>query len=100
MPHGMKLRSPWIATHIAHPRGGLTLDDLFPRSRLDVPKLLPLETVSSITGSGFSSTSRPTSTAARLCGSSRTMTASAWVLANGEAVAARRVVVAAGLLGP
>jgi len=27
MPHGMKLRSPWIATHIAHHARRLTLDD-------------------------------------------------------------------------
>ena len=27
MPAGMKLRSPWVATHIAEPSGRFTLDD-------------------------------------------------------------------------
>ena len=29
MPNGMKLRSPWIATHIADPRNRYLLDDYF-----------------------------------------------------------------------
>jgi FAD-dependent urate hydroxylase len=43
MPVGMKLRSPWTGTHIADPRGRLTLDDYFRQAGMDVPKLLPVE---------------------------------------------------------
>jgi len=43
MPAGMKLRSPWIATHIAEPRGQLTLDDYYREAGMDIPKLLPVE---------------------------------------------------------
>jgi FAD-dependent urate hydroxylase len=43
MPVGMKLRSPWTGTHIADPRGSLTLDDYYRQAGMDVPKLLPVE---------------------------------------------------------
>ena len=43
MPVGMKLRSPWTGTHIADPRGRLTLDDYYRQAGMDVPKLLPVE---------------------------------------------------------
>ena len=43
MPTGMKLRSPWSGTHIADPRGRLTLDDYYRQAGLEVPKLLPVE---------------------------------------------------------
>ena len=29
MPHGMKLRSPWVATHFAHPHASFSLDDFY-----------------------------------------------------------------------
>jgi FAD-dependent urate hydroxylase len=34
MPKGMKLRSPWIATHIADPLDRYRLDDYFREARL------------------------------------------------------------------
>jgi cation diffusion facilitator CzcD-associated flavoprotein CzcO len=43
MPAGMKLRSPWVATHIGEPRGRHTLDDYYRQMGMDVPKLLPVE---------------------------------------------------------
>src|SRR5579863_8922008 len=43
MPAGMKLRSPWIATHIAEPRGRYRLDDYFGEEGLPRPELLPVE---------------------------------------------------------
>ena len=35
MPHGMKLRSPWVATHFAHPHAGFSLDDYYREAGLD-----------------------------------------------------------------
>ena len=43
MPNGMKLRSPWIATHIADPLDRYKLDDYFREARLPLPDLLPVE---------------------------------------------------------
>jgi len=43
MPAGMKLRSPWIATHIADPFGRNLLDDYFGEMGLPLPELLPVE---------------------------------------------------------
>ncbi|HEY5378704.1 MAG TPA: NAD(P)/FAD-dependent oxidoreductase [Pseudolabrys sp.] len=43
MPDGMKLRSPWVATHIADPGNRHTLDVYYKQSGMDVPKLLPVE---------------------------------------------------------
>ena len=43
MPKGMKLRSPWIATHIADPLGRYLLDDYFRDAGLPLPDRLPVE---------------------------------------------------------
>ena len=43
MPVGMKLRSPWVATHIADPGNRHTLDVYYKQAGMDVPKLLPVE---------------------------------------------------------
>ena len=43
MPVGMKLRSPWTGTHIAHPANRLTLDHYYREAGMEVPKLLPVE---------------------------------------------------------
>ena len=43
MPAGMKLRSPWGATHIADPGNRHTLDTYYQQAGMDVPKLLPVE---------------------------------------------------------
>jgi hypothetical protein len=43
MPKGMKLRSPWIATHIADRLGRYLLDDYFRDAGLPLPDRLPVE---------------------------------------------------------
>ena len=43
MPKGMKLRSPWVATHIADPLDRYLLDDYFRGAGLPRPDLLPAE---------------------------------------------------------
>jgi Pyridine nucleotide-disulphide oxidoreductase len=43
MPNGMKLRSPWVATHIADPHDRYRLDAYFREARLSQPDLLPLK---------------------------------------------------------
>src|ERR1700685_3738817 len=43
MPEGMKLRSPWIATHIADPLHRYRLDDYFAEAGLALPGRLPIE---------------------------------------------------------
>jgi thioredoxin reductase len=43
MPEGMKLRSPWIATHIADPLDRYRLDDYFAEAGLPQPDQLPVE---------------------------------------------------------
>ncbi len=40
MPTGMKLRSPWIATHIAEPRGRYRLDDYFGETGAAAPRTI------------------------------------------------------------
>lgn len=97
MPAGMKLRSPWIATHIADPRARYRLDDYYAEMRLSPPELLPVENFIDY-GTWFQRHVAPdldTRTVARVAprdGGFRI------VLEDGETVFAERVVVATGLL--
>ena len=97
MPSGMKLRSPWIATHIADPLGSHRLDDYFGETGRPLPELLPLETFIDY-GTWFQDQVAPdldTRTVVRVAprdGGFRI------VLDDGENVFARRVVMATGLL--
>lgn len=98
MPHGMKLRSPWIATHIAEPRGRYRLDDYFAEAALDIPKMLPLEQFIDY-GRWFQRHVAPdldSRVVARIeaCDDGFNLG-----LADGDMLAARRVVMATGLLG-
>ncbi len=43
MPAGMFLRSPWSATHIADPKGTLTLDAYAAAQKTNLPKPIPLD---------------------------------------------------------
>src|SRR5438105_13543613 len=43
MPEGMKLRSPWRATHIGDPSGSLSLDVYDRKARLPRTSPLPVE---------------------------------------------------------
>lgn len=97
MPIGMKLRSPWIATHIAEPRGRYRLDDYFGEMGLARPELLPVENFIDY-GTWFKDRVAPdldTRTVVRVAprdGGFRL------VLEDGENIFASRVVMATGLL--
>ncbi|MGB6171028.1 MAG: NAD(P)/FAD-dependent oxidoreductase, partial [Xanthobacteraceae bacterium] len=97
MPSGMKLRSPWIATHIADPLHRYRLDDYFGETGLPLPELLPVENFIDY-GTWFQDQVAPdldTRTVVRVAprdGGFRI------VLEDGENVFARRVVMATGLL--
>jgi FAD-dependent urate hydroxylase len=97
MPAGMKLRSPWIATHIAEPRGRYRLDDYFGEMGWSRPDLLPVEKFIDY-GTWFQRHVAPhldTRTVARVSprdGGFRI------VLEDGENIFAERVVMATGLL--
>jgi thioredoxin reductase len=97
MPRGMQLRSPWIATHIAHPRGDYLLDDYFDEIYLPYPELLPIENFITY-GDWFQAHVAPdldTRTVIRVeaCDQGFYL-----ILDDGERVLAKRVVVATGLL--
>ena len=98
MPEGMKLRSPWNATHIAEPGARHRLDDYFAEAGLEIPKLLPVERFIDY-GCWFQQRVAPDldrRAVARIegCDSGFRLT-----LEDGEACFARRVVMATGLLG-
>ncbi|MGH6727695.1 MAG: NAD(P)-binding domain-containing protein [Pseudolabrys sp.] len=98
MPVGMKLRSPWAATHIADPRHRLTLDDYYRAAGMAVPKLLPVE---NFVGYGMwfqqrvapDLDTRAVRRVEALDGGFRL------VLEDGDSFFAERVVMAVGLLG-
>ena len=96
MPSGMKLRSPWIATHIADPLHRYRLDDYFGETGLPLPELLPVENFIDY-GTWFQDQVAPdldTRTVVRVAprdGGFRI------VLEDGENVFASRVVMATGL---
>ena len=98
MPSGMKLRSPWVATHIADPRGCLTLDDYYRQAGMAVPKLLPVENFIDY-GLWFQQRvapdldTRAVRRVAAIDGGFRLL------LEDGDSVFAKRVVMATGLLG-
>ena len=98
MPAGMKLRSPWIATHIADPQGALYARRLLPRSRHADPQAAAGGKFHRFTAAGFSSKWRRNSTPARSCVSSKVDSGFHLVLEDGERFFAQRVVMATGLL--
>ena len=96
MPKGMKLRSPWRATHIADADGAFALDAYASRHGIDLDKLLPLENFVAY-GEWFQTHAVPDldrRTVRRLSGTS---TGFQLDLADGEIFVADRVVVATGL---
>lgn len=98
MPHGMKLRSPWVATHIAHPRGGLSLDDYYREAGLELPKLLPLENFVNY-GLWFQQRIASDLDRRKIARIDASETGFRLTLGDGDVIFARRVVMAAGLLG-
>jgi FAD-dependent urate hydroxylase len=96
MPKGMKLRSPWPATHIVDPDNLLSLDAYAAVTSLGRPDPLPLEDFVRY-GEWFQKTALPDIDARqveRIEASGRGYTL---VLDDGRTVLARRVVVAMGL---
>ena len=97
MPAGMKLRSPWIATHIAAPEGRHTLDDYYREIGLPIPKLLPLEYFT-FYGRWFQQKVAPELDTRAVLSVSKVDNGFHLVLEDGERFFARRVVMATGLL--
>jgi len=96
MPKGMCLRSRWSASHIGEPRGALSLDAFEHERAADIARPVPLADFVAY-GEWFQARTLPDldpRTVRRVeprdCGFSV-------ILADGEAIAARRVVVAAGI---
>jgi FAD-dependent urate hydroxylase len=97
MPKGMKLRSPWIATHIAHPHGNYPLNDYFGENGLPCPKLLPIENFIGY-GHWFQAHVAPDlDTRAVIRVDKYDNNSFRLILDDGEDVVAKRVVVATGL---
>ena len=98
MPKGTKLRSPWIATHIADPLDRYLLDDYFREAGLPLPDRLPVENFIDY-GTWFQQhvapdlDTRAIVQVAALDGGFRL------VLDDGKSVFAKRVLMATGLLG-
>ena len=97
MPAGMKLRSPWVATHIAEPRGCYRLDDYFGAMGQSRPELLPVENFIDY-GTWFQHHVAPDLDARTVVRVASRDGGFRIVLEEGENIFARRVVMATGLL--
>ena len=96
MPKGMKLRSPWNATHIADPHEALSLDDYF--SRHNLPRREPVKLESFIDyGVWFQECAVPDIDRRMVERVELAGDGFRAVTADGDAVYADRVVVATGL---
>ena len=98
MPAGMKLRSPWVATHIAAPDGRYLLDDYYREAGLDIPKLLPVEKFIDY-GRWFQERVAPDLDTRAVTRIEKRDEGFCLVLDDGLEFFARRVVMATGLLG-
>ena len=98
MPDGMKLRSPWVATHIADPNGRHTLDDYYAEAGMEVPKLLPVENFVGY-GMWFQQRVAPDLDTRKVMRVEAFDGGFRLVLEDGDTVFAQRVVMALGLLG-
>ena len=98
MPAGMLLRSPWVATHIAEPRGRHRLDDYYAQAGLEIPKLLPIERFVDY-GRWFQSRVAPDLDSRAVARIESVEGGFRLTLADGNTLNARRVVMAMGLLG-
>jgi hypothetical protein len=97
MPEGMKLRSPWIATHIADPLKRHLLDDYFGEAGLPLPKLLPVENFVDY-GMWFQKRVVPDLDARAVVRVTALDGGFRLILDDGEQFFAKRVVMATGLL--
>jgi hypothetical protein len=96
MPDGMRLRSPWIATHIADPARCLSLDDFAKEAALQRQDQLPIERFRQY-GDWFQRQAVPDLDARQVLRVERAASGFRLTLADQNVVAARRVVVALGL---
>lgn len=96
MPKGMRLRSPWRATHMSDPRGAFSLDAFAITQRADRSKPLMLENFVAygewFCGHAVGDVDRRTVRSVEATGSGFAI-----ALTDGEVFAAHRVVIAAGL---
>ncbi|HEY1312136.1 MAG TPA: NAD(P)-binding domain-containing protein [Pseudolabrys sp.] len=98
MPVGMKLRSPWVATHIADPGNRHTLDVYYKQAGMDVPKLLPVENFVGY-GEWFQGRIAPDLDTRKVMRVEARDGGFRLVLEDGDTFFAQRVVMAVGLLG-
>ena len=96
MPQGMKLRSPWIATHISDPFDRYRLDDYFHEVGLPQPDLLPIEKFIDY-GVWFQEHAAPNLDTRAVVQVTALDDGFRLVLNDGENICARRVVMATGL---
>lgn len=98
MPQGMKLRSPWEASHIADPDGDLTLDayEATLNGSGPIPRPVPLERYVAY-GRWFQQHAVPDLDTRRVVEVARPNGHFRLTLDDGESFTARRVVVAAGI---
>jgi Pyridine nucleotide-disulphide oxidoreductase len=98
MPTGMKLRSPWVATHIADPHRRHTLDDYYSLAGMDPPKLLPVEKFIDY-GMWFQKRAAPDLDVRTVTRVQAIDGGFRLALEDGDSFVAKRVVMATGLLG-
>jgi hypothetical protein len=98
MPVGMKLRSPWVATHIADPGNRHTLDVYYKQAGMEVPKLLPVENFVGY-GEWFAKRIAPDLDTRSVRRVEARDGGFRLVLEDGDTFFAQRVVMAMGLLG-
>ena len=97
MPTGMKLRSPWHATHIADPHRTFSLDAFFDRRGIDpLPDQLPLEQFVRY-GEWFARQAVPDLDARKVMRVDDASKGFRLLLEDEDVVHARRVVIATGL---
>ena len=96
MPTGMKLRSPWHATHISDPSGVLTIDDYDSAGRMPRTDPVPLEEFVSY-GEWFQRRAVPDLDGRKVTSVEAASRGFYLMLDDGNRVHARRVVVAMGL---
>jgi FAD-dependent urate hydroxylase len=96
MPKGMRLRSPWMATHIADPENKFSLDAFAGRHAMARQDQLPLEDFVRY-GEWFQRWTAPDLDTRKVVRVQEAGRGFCLVLDAGEAVHARRVVVATGL---
>jgi len=97
MPEGMKLRSPWIATHIADPLDRYRLDDYFREAGLPRRDLVPIQDFIDY-GTWFQERAAPNLDSRTVVQVAALDDGFRLVLDDGKNLFARRVVMATGLL--